>query len=244
MRISAILTTTIALLMTNFHFCASNNEKFPRNFTAYESAWSAAVDRHATSANEHRLKRSPNSFLPPVSSNGMSFRNKVYGNFDTDGRETGEYVTIDPSFFPHRMKTSEAHGGLAYKSTRVVHIKQGYITGIVREFSPSTHLNRVDQYLGIPYAEAPVGSRRFMPPSNPLPWPDTREANKMEAVCPQKLPDLNDPSGYSRGRYEQIKRLLPHLKRESEDCLYLNLYVESYGECEKISCRKLRERVS
>lgn len=54
----------------------------------------------------------------------------------------------------------------------------------------------------------------------------------MEAVCPQKLPNLNDPSGYNKGRYDQIKRLLPYLKKESEDCLYLNLYVTSYGKFE------------
>lgn len=34
----------------------------------------------------------------------------------------------------------------------------------------------------------------------------------------------------SNGRYNQLKRLLPYLKVESEDCLYLNLYVPRLGE--------------
>jgi carboxylesterase type B len=32
---------------------------------------------------------------------------------------------------------------------------------------------------------------------------------------------------------DQIKRLLPYLQKESEDCLYLNLYVASVGELKK-----------
>lgn len=48
--------------------------------------------------------------------------------------------------------------------TKEISIKQGRIKGIVRNFHAQTGLKEVDQYLGIPYAEPPVGSRRFMPP--------------------------------------------------------------------------------
>ncbi|XP_017493162.1 PREDICTED: myosin-G heavy chain-like, partial [Rhagoletis zephyria] len=48
--------------------------------------------------------------------------------------------------------------------TKEINIKQGRLMGITRNFHSSTGLRDVDQYLGLPYAEAPVGSRRFMPP--------------------------------------------------------------------------------
>lgn len=57
-------------------------------------------------------------------------------------------------------------------------------------------------------------------------------ASKLPPVCPQKLPkmDMTGGSGASNGRYNQLKRLLPYLKVESEDCLYLNLYVPRVGK--------------
>ncbi|XP_061386414.1 uncharacterized protein LOC133321337 [Musca vetustissima] len=99
--------------------------------------------------------------------------------------------------------------------------------GIRRNFHPSAGIRDVDQYLGIPYAEAPVGSRRFMPPGTPLPWQGLKMAHHMPPVCPQKLPDMS-PQGtakMSKSRYRHLTRLLPYLKTESEDCLYLNVYV-------------------
>uniref|UniRef100_A0A182QQP1 Carboxylesterase type B domain-containing protein n=1 Tax=Anopheles farauti TaxID=69004 RepID=A0A182QQP1_9DIPT len=113
--------------------------------------------------------------------------------------------------------------------TRDIAVKQGILRGFVRVMHPQSGLKNVDQYLGIPYAEAPVGSRRFMPPSAPIPWNGLKMATKLSPVCPQNLPSLNNANNnYSKGRYDQIKRLLPYLKVESEDCLYLNLYVPSY----------------
>ncbi|XP_053671850.1 uncharacterized protein LOC128722056 [Anopheles nili] len=113
--------------------------------------------------------------------------------------------------------------------TRDIAVKQGILRGFVRVMHAQSGLKNVDQYLGIPYAEAPVGSRRFMPPSAPIPWNGLKMATKLSPVCPQNLPSLNNANNnYSKGRYDQIKRLLPYLKMESEDCLYLNLYVPSY----------------
>uniref|UniRef100_A0A182K0R9 Carboxylesterase type B domain-containing protein n=1 Tax=Anopheles christyi TaxID=43041 RepID=A0A182K0R9_9DIPT len=113
--------------------------------------------------------------------------------------------------------------------TRDIAVKQGILRGSVRVMHPQSGLKNVDQFLGIPYAEAPVGSRRFMPPSAPIPWNGLKMATKLSPVCPQNLPSLNNANNnYSKGRYDQIKRLLPYLKVESEDCLYLNLYVPSY----------------
>lgn len=63
---------------------------------------------------------------------------------------------------------------------------------------------------------------------------DYRLADAVKAVCPQKLPNLrNESEALSRmpkGRLEYLKRLLPHLRNQSEDCLFLNLYVPSSGK--------------
>lgn len=48
--------------------------------------------------------------------------------------------------------------------TKEVIIKQGRLKGHVRSMHPQTGLKNVRQYLGIPYAAAPIGNGRFMPP--------------------------------------------------------------------------------
>ncbi|XP_041565227.1 neuroligin-4, X-linked isoform X1 [Drosophila elegans] len=61
----------------------------------------------------------------------------------------------------------------------------------------------------------------------PLPWQGLKIARHLPPVCPQKLPDLSlrGSENMSRGRHKHLSRLLPYLRTESEDCLYLNLYV-------------------
>ncbi|EDV93357.1 uncharacterized protein LOC6564319 [Drosophila grimshawi] len=111
--------------------------------------------------------------------------------------------------------------------TKELQIKQGRLMGITRRFQVTSGLRDVDQYLGLPYAEAPIGSRRFMPPGAPLPWQGLKIARHLPPVCPQKLPDMSgqNSKSISRARYKHLLRLMPYLKTESEDCLYLNLYV-------------------
>lgn len=225
----------LCVLILSFISCACDNTEPRRNREEFSQFESSNVD---VSLNKHAANVKRNSFLPPQSSSRNYFRDLISRNDGGGGDNTVEY-TIDPSLSSYllqkqRKQPSEIHRASSYKMTREVQVKQGRLTGIVREFHAQTRLNNVDQFLGIAYAEAPVGSRRFMPPSSPLPWLDVKRATRMEAVCPQKLPSLSDPNGYNKGRYDQIKRLLPYLKRESEDCLYLNLYVTSLGELEMI----------
>lgn len=231
-----IFSIRFCVLFLIFGSCACNNEKFLKNrveFSLPESSVSSTDDKHEATAN--RVTRT-DSFLPPQSSSssGRNYFRDLISSKD-DSNDNNIEFTIDPYFThfqqqKHQKQQSEIHGRISYRMTREVQVKQGRLTGIVREMQPQSRLKNVDQFLGIPFAEAPVDSRRFMPPSSPLPWLDIKRANKLEAVCPQKLPNLSDPNGYNQGRYDQIKRLLPYLKRESEDCLYLNLYVPSYGE--------------
>lgn len=64
------------------------------------------------------------------------------------------------------------------------------------------------KFLGIPYAQAPIGDLRFRKPKTPTPWVGVKECTKFGSYCiqPNKL-SLVDKS---------IK--------SSEDCLFLNIY--------------------
>jgi para-nitrobenzyl esterase len=71
---------------------------------------------------------------------------------------------------------------------------QGKLTGNTRLF------------LGIPYAEPPVGALRFQPPKPVAPWTTTRAATDFGAPCPQNPGALAAPG------------------TQSEDCLSLNVF--------------------
>ncbi|KAG5679901.1 hypothetical protein PVAND_009437 [Polypedilum vanderplanki] len=113
--------------------------------------------------------------------------------------------------------------------SRIVHTKYGAVSGtIVQLESLNRNLGPVEVFKGIPYASPPIGSLRFMPPVTGALWPGVKKADRFSAVCPQRLPDIsNETEALERmpkGRYEYLKRLLPYLQNQSEDCLYLNIY--------------------
>ncbi|XP_064651919.1 carboxylesterase 1E-like isoform X2 [Lineus longissimus] len=64
-------------------------------------------------------------------------------------------------------------------------------------------IDTVDIFLGIPFAEPPLGDRRFSPPKSKTAWGGTRNATVLPPVCPQTV--NTTASG-------------------DEDCLYLNVY--------------------
>ncbi len=90
-------------------------------------------------------------------------------------------------------------GTSAAKAQLNVTMSGGSLTGIANE--------GVEEFLGIPYAQPPIGPLRWHAPQ-PFPvWDGVREAKQFGSACPQKLtyPGPNDPS-------------------RNEDCLYLNVY--------------------
>lgn len=73
-----------------------------------------------------------------------------------------------------------------------------------------------------------------MPPVTPSMWKSTRLADRFSAVCPQRLPDIGNRSEalleYPKNRLLYLEKVLPLLANQSEDCLYLNLYVPRAGK--------------
>ncbi|XP_041974274.1 neuroligin-4, X-linked [Aricia agestis] len=112
-------------------------------------------------------------------------------------------------------------------SSRVVRTKYGDIRGFI--VTPeSRYLEPVEVFRGIPYASPPVGTLRFMPPVSGAQWSGVKIAEEFSPVCPQVLPDIRNETAVlkriSKGRLEYLKRILPFLTNQSEDCLYLNIY--------------------
>ena len=117
-------------------------------------------------------------------------------------------------------------------SARLVKCKQGSVKGVL-VVPANRELQPVEAFLGIPYASPPVGALRFMPPVSPLPWNGVRTMDKYGPACPQTLADISNEREalrfVTRGRLQYLRRLLPYLRNQSEDCLYLNIYAPVTG---------------
>lgn len=117
-------------------------------------------------------------------------------------------------------------------TSRTVRTKYGDVSGVIVTLD-SRHLEPVEVFRGIPYASPPLGSLRFMPPVTGALWSGVKIADKFSPVCPQRLPDVFNETAalrrMPRGRLEYLKRLLPYLQEQSEDCLYLNIYAPAQG---------------
>ncbi|MBY4130251.1 carboxylesterase family protein [Rhodococcus fascians] len=70
-------------------------------------------------------------------------------------------------------------------------------------------------FLGIPFAEPPVGDRRFAPPVAKTPWDGRFDATSVGAICPQP--------------YDDLDRLLevPKMNASEGECLTVNVWTPS-----------------
>ncbi|XP_068214052.1 neuroligin-4, X-linked-like [Palaemon carinicauda] len=88
---------------------------------------------------------------------------------------------------------------------------------------------QVATYLGIPYATPPIGPNRFSPTRALSQWVGVHEATHFGPSCPQRFPDLSNETEaltrMTKDRYDRLRKYQLALKRQSEDCLYLNIYV-------------------
>lgn len=106
----------------------------------------------------------------------------------------------------------------------VVPTNYGKLRGIKKDLNNEI-LGPVVQYLGIPYATPPVGERRFQPPEAPASWSEVRNATTFAPVCPQNvhgmLPGIMLPVWFT----DNLEVVAGYVQNQSEDCLYLNIYV-------------------
>ncbi|XP_075815138.1 neuroligin-4, X-linked-like [Microtus pennsylvanicus] len=117
----------------------------------------------------------------------------------------------------------------------VVSTRYGKLRG-VRAPLPGGVLDPVDQFLGVPYAAAPTGERRFQPPEPPSPWPGVRDATRFAPVCPQQLEEralLRDmlPVWFTAN----LEAAAAYVQDQSEDCLFLNVYAPAGAASGKIA---------
>ncbi|KAF8934331.1 hypothetical protein BGZ47_010420 [Haplosporangium gracile] len=75
------------------------------------------------------------------------------------------------------------------------------------------------RFLGIPYAEAPIGERRFAPSVPKASFTTTYDASQYGNVCPQ--------TSKSTGPVPTVLAMIKNVAPEDEDCLNLNVYTPS-----------------
>lgn len=116
------------------------------------------------------------------------------------------------------LAATEALAGTQKYCTRTVKTRYGTLRGVEARSSTA-----VETYYGVPYATPPLGALRYMPPVTPTPWRGTKFADTMPPACPQRPPEPD--ASLPRRKRAYLERLAPVLANQSEDCLYLNLYV-------------------
>ncbi|XP_045060406.1 acetylcholinesterase isoform X4 [Desmodus rotundus] len=94
----------------------------------------------------------------------------------------------------------------------LVTVRGGHLRGI-RLMAPG---GPVSAFLGIPFAEPPVGPRRFLPPEPKRPWSGVLDATAFQSVCYQYVDTLYPG-------FEGIEMWNPN-RELSENCLYLNVW--------------------
>ena len=89
----------------------------------------------------------------------------------------------------------------------------------------SQHLGQA-QFLGIPFAAAPVGIGRFSPPAAHQPRSGLQQATDFGPACPQ---GQGNPGWYRMvaAGVQAVDTVIPELTGQSEDCLSLNIWTEN-----------------
>ena len=99
--------------------------------------------------------------------------------------------------------------------------KLGPIRGLISQVLNKPHY----QFLGVPYAQAPVDDLRFQSPKPILEWKEEMIATRFKSCCPQ-----------IESKHPYRHRVDPNSDegQQSEDCLYLNIYTPQIDPVEKL----------
>lgn len=92
----------------------------------------------------------------------------------------------------------------------IVQTENGPIRGFVSE-------EKIQIFLGIPYAKPPVHGLRWMPPQKPKPWKAVKDTTHYSSACPQ-ITTLGPFAGPTSS---------------NEDCLYLNVFTKGNTSSKK-----------
>ena len=112
-------------------------------------------------------------------------------------------------------------------STAVVKTTNGPVQGTVE--------GGVQTFRGLRYAEAPLGSLRFMPPQKLKPWTQVAEATKLGASSMQLRSGgaaASFPAEVSQA-LNQVFTTSDDIARQNEDCLFLNVWTPQLGGARK-----------
>ncbi|KAF9392529.1 hypothetical protein CPB97_000611 [Podila verticillata] len=88
-----------------------------------------------------------------------------------------------------------------------------------RQVKVNTPVGTIQGFLGIPYAEPPVGALRFANPVPKAPFTSVFDGIRYKGICPQ--------TAKSTGALPAILVYLENGAKETEDCLNLNVYTPS-----------------
>jgi len=106
-------------------------------------------------------------------------------------------------------------------SSLLVAIDSGVLEGV-----PFGSARDEVMFLGIPYAAAPTGDRRWKPPQPVEKWQGTRKANRYGGDCFE----AEDPHSDDLTK-EMVQTVDPYFTyRHDEDCLYLNVWTTNLPE--------------
>jgi para-nitrobenzyl esterase len=121
-------------------------------------------------------------------------------------------------------RTFLAHAGLLFGAVHVAPWSRlaGAVDGDVFATTSAgrlrgTSLNGVNVFKGIPYGGSTAGRGRFMPPTDPAPWPGTRDALAWGPTAPQTVPGQTPGENATEG----------------EDCLVLNVFTPALGDARR-----------
>jgi len=111
----------------------------------------------------------------------------------------------------------------------IVHTNCGIVEGA---WMQTPGKSDIANFLGIPFAQPPVGERRWRAPETTTPWSGIRQAKCFIRACSQLVPEVDIFSNVIAETFDITPPKPPPLDY-SEDCLYLNVFTESLDQSAK-----------